>query len=67
MKPAFSVILFTVSSGAGLGLLVWLTVAGAVIVAASLAGLAGRERYAPGAVYKPAEVRDGQLIGPQAR
>lgn len=27
MKPAFSVILFTVSSGAGLGLLVWLTVA----------------------------------------
>lgn len=27
MKPAFSVILFTVSSGAGLGLLVWLAVA----------------------------------------
>ncbi len=49
------------------GPLMWLAIAGLVIVGLSLAALAARERHRPGSEYRPAELRDGQLVPAETR
>ncbi len=44
------------------GPIIWLIIAGAVIVAGSLVGLASFESRPEGKVYVPAQIRDGQFI-----